>query len=102
MSRGRTPWLEILLSPDAKKKGDLEKRRLRILLGEFEEYRRSNRRKTRRFRAEAVRAGFRRCHDTPDYRAIVDVAARLPEQVIQGHEKLLMYYDVAAMRLGSA
>jgi hypothetical protein len=87
VSSGRTPRLEILFSSDAKKEGD---------------YRRSNRRKTRRFRAEAVRAGFRRCHDTPDYRAIVDVAARLPEQVIQGHEKLLMYYGVAAMRLGSA
>jgi len=29
-----------------------------------------------------------------------DEAAKLPEKVIQEDEKLLMYYDVATMRLG--
>ena len=88
--------------PNPRKEGDLEKIRLRTLLKEFEEYRASAKRKIRRFRTEAVRAGFKYCYDTQDYRTIVDVAARLPEQVIQEDEKLLMYYDVAAMRLGGA
>ena len=88
--------------PDPRKESDLEKKRLGALLKEFDEYRASANRKIRRFRTEAVRAGFKHCYDTQDYRAIVDVAAGLPEQVIQEDEKLLMYYDVAAMRLGSA
>lgn len=86
--------------PDPKKEGDLETLRLRTLLKEFEEYRASTKRKLKQFRTEAVRAGFKRCYDDHDYQAIVDVAGRIPEQVIQEDEKLLMYYDVAAMRLG--
>ena len=31
---------------------------------------------------------------------IVDLAEKLPETVLQEDEKLLMYYDVASMRLG--
>ncbi len=87
--------------PNPNKEGDLEKIRLRMLLRAFDEYRVSTKRKVRQFRSEAVRAGFKHCYDTQDYRTIVDVAARLPEEVIQEDEKLLMYYDVAAMRLSS-
>ena len=87
--------------PDPGKEGDLEKLRLRTLLKEFDEYRNSNSRMIRQFRSEAVRAGFKHCYDEQDYQTIVDVAAKLPEKVIQEDEKLLMYYDVATMRLGS-
>jgi len=86
--------------PDPKKEGDLEKLRLRTLLKEFDEYRTSTSRKIKQFRTEAVRSGFKHCYDAQDYQTIVDVAAKLPEQVIQEDEKLLMYYDVATMRLG--
>ena len=86
--------------PDPKKEGDLEKLRLRTLLKEFEDYRNSTSRKIKQFRTEAVRAGFKHCYDQQDYQTIVDVAAKLPEEVIQEDEKLLMYYDVASMRLG--
>jgi hypothetical protein len=86
--------------PDPSKEADLEKLRLRTLLKEFEDYRASTGRKLKQFRTEAVRAGFKHCYDTQDYQTIVDVAAKLPEQVIQEDEKLLMYFDVATMRLG--
>jgi len=86
--------------PDPSKEADLEKLRLRTLLKEFEDYRTSTSRKIKQFRTEAVRAGFKHCYDTQDYRTLVEVAAKLPEQVIQEDEKLLMYYDVASMRLG--
>ncbi len=86
--------------PDPKKEGDLEKLRTRTLLKEFEEYRTSTQRKIKQFRTEAVRAGFKHCYDEQDYQTIVDVAAKLPEKVIQEDAKLLMYYDVATMRLG--
>ena len=87
---------------DAKKESDLEKLRMRTLLREFEEYRTGSQRKIKEFRSEAVRAGFKRCYDAQDYETIVTVAAKLPEQVIQEDEKLLMYYDVATMRLGDS
>jgi hypothetical protein len=87
--------------PDPSKEGDLEKLRLRTLLKEFEEYRISTSKKIKQFRSEAVRAGFKHCYDEQDYQTIVDVAEKFPEKVIQEDEKLLMYYDVATMRLGS-
>ncbi len=86
--------------PDPKKAGDLEKLRERALLKEFEEYRASNAKQLRVFRVEAMRAGFKAAYDRKDYRMIVEVAEKLPETVLQEDEKLLMYYDVASMRLG--
>jgi len=86
--------------PDPKKEGDLERLRLRTLLREFDDYKTSSKRKIKQFCTEAVRAGFKHCYDEQDYQTIVDVAAKLPEKVIQEDEKLLMYYDVATMRLG--
>jgi len=49
-----------------------------------------------------VRAGFKAAYDARDYRTIVDVAAKLPDAVIQEDEKLLMYLDVAQMRIEDA
>ncbi len=86
--------------PDHRKSGDLEKLRLRALLKEFDVYRTCTSRKIKEFRTEAIRAGFKHCYDDGDYQTIVNVAAKLPEQVIQEDEKLLMYHDVAIMRLG--
>ncbi len=86
--------------PDPNKEGDLEKLRLRTLLKEFEEYRLSKTRKIKKFRTEAVRAGFKSFYDQGDYQTIVEVAAKLDDKIIQEDEKLLMYYDVATMRLG--
>jgi len=86
--------------PDPSKEGDLEKLRLRTMLKEFEDYKASTSRTLKQFRTEAVRAGFKAAYDSGDYKTIVAVAARLPETVLQEEEKLLMYYDVASMRLG--
>jgi hypothetical protein len=86
--------------PNPNKEGDLDKLRLRTLLKEFEEYRNSTSRKIKQFRTEAVRAGFKYCYDQSDYATIVAVAVKLPVKVIQEDEKLLMYYDVATMRMG--
>lgn len=86
--------------PDPNKAGDLEKLRERTLLGEFEEYKVPKQRSLKVFRTEAVRVGFKSAYDRQDYKTIVEVAAKLPESVLQEDEKLLMYYDVATMRLG--
>ncbi len=86
--------------PDPSKQIDLDKLRDRALLSEFEEYKASKERKLKLFRTEAVRAGFKAAYEAQDYKTIVGVAAKLPENVLQEDEKLLMYYDVASMRLG--
>jgi 16S rRNA G966 N2-methylase RsmD len=87
--------------PDPAKQGDLEKLREKSLLGEFETYKTSKDRQLKLFRTEAVRAGFRAAYEGQDYKVIVSVATKLPENVLQEDEKLLMYYDVASMRLGA-
>lgn len=86
--------------PDPKKSGDLEKLREKELLKEFEEYRTSKAKQLKVFRVEAMRAGFKAAYDKKEYATIVELAERLPEAVLQEDEKLLMYYDVASMRLG--
>ena len=86
--------------PDPSKQIDLEKLREKTLLTEFETYKNAKERKLKLFRTEAVRVGFKAAYDGQDYRTIVSVAAKLPENVLQEDEKLLMYYDVASMRLG--
>lgn len=86
--------------PDPSKQIDLEKLRERSLLTEFETYKHAKERKLKLFRTEAVRAGFKAAYEGQDYKTIVSVAAKLPENVLQEDEKLLMYYDVASMRLG--
>jgi DNA modification methylase len=86
--------------PDPSKQSDLDKLREKSLLSEFETYKTAKERKLKLFRTEAVRAGFKAAYDGQDYKTIVDVAAKLPENVLQEDEKLLMYYDVASMRLG--
>lgn len=86
--------------PDPKKEGDLEKLRMRTMLKEFDEYKTSTQRKLKQLRTEALRAGFKAAYDAGDYETIVAVAEKTPEKVLQEDDKLLMYYDVAKMRLG--
>src|SRR5262245_37855366 len=87
--------------PDPSKQIDLEKLREKTLLTEFEAYKQSKERKLKLFRTEAVRAGFKAAYEGQDYKTIVGVAGKLPDNVLQEDEKLLMYYDVASMRLGN-
>jgi DNA modification methylase/DNA-directed RNA polymerase subunit RPC12/RpoP len=86
--------------PDPKKSGDLEKLRERELLREFEGYRTNKAKQIKVFRVEAMRAGFKAAYDKKEYATIVEMAEKLPESVLQEDEKMLMYYDVASMRLG--
>jgi hypothetical protein len=86
--------------PDTNKALDLEKLREKALLREFEDYKISKAKKLKLFRTESVRIGFKAAYDAKDYATIVSVAQKLPESVLQEDEKLLMYYDVASMRVG--
>lgn len=86
--------------PDPNKQADVDHRRDRALLKEFEEVKESSQRKIKVFRTEAIRAGFKACWQERDYATIVKVAAKLPDAVLQEDEKLLMYVDNAQTRLG--
>jgi DNA modification methylase/rubredoxin len=88
--------------PDPNKAGDLEKLRERALLREFEEYRQSKERRLKLFRLEAIRAGFKKAWDEKDYKTIITIAEKVPENVLQEDPKLLMWYDQALMRSGEA
>ena len=86
--------------PDPNKAGDLEKLRERALLREFDEYRQLKQKKLKVLRLEAIRAGFRRAWQQNDYSTILEVAARIPEDVIQEDPMLLMWYTNSQMRAG--
>lgn len=86
--------------PDPAKQADIEKLRQRALLREFATYADGGTKKLKEFRTEAVRAGFKDAYSRRDWRTIVNVGRRLPEQVVQEDEQLLMYYDVASTNLG--
>ena len=84
--------------PDPHKATDLAELRTRGLLREFEEYRASTERRLKLFRLEAIRAGFRRAWQTKDYATIVEVARKIPDDVLDEDPKLLMWYDQASTR----
>ena len=85
--------------PDPNKQADLEKLREKALLKEFEEYRESKQKRLKIFRLEAVRAGFKKAWQEQQYRTIIEVAEKIPDNVLQEDPKLLMWYDQAVTRL---
>ncbi|MER2625062.1 MAG: DNA methyltransferase [Accumulibacter sp.] len=84
--------------PDPNKAHDLEKKRERTLLKEFETYKAFTGRKIKESRLEVLRAGFRSAWGNKDYATIINVANKLPEETLQEDEKLLLWYDQALTR----
>lgn len=84
--------------PDPNKAQDLEKKREKALLKEFEAYRLFTGRKIKESRLEVLRAGFRAAWASKDYATIISVANKLPEETLQEDEKLLTLYDLALTR----
>jgi DNA modification methylase len=84
--------------PDPNKASDLEKIRNRSLLREFNQYL-EEKKQLKQFRTEAVRAGFADAWQRKDFATIVNVAEKLPENILQEDPDLLMYYDNASLRV---
>lgn len=84
--------------PDVTKEGDVAKLREKNLLKEFESYTQSKG-KLKLFRSEAIRVGFSKLWKDKNYKAIIDMAERLPEVTIQEDQNLLMYYDISLSRI---
>jgi len=87
--------------PDPNKAGDLEKLREKALLKEFEEYKHAKK-KLKIFRLEAVRVGFKKAWQERDYKIIITVAEKIPNNVLEEDPKLLMWYDQAVTRTGTS
>ena len=95
VAKARDRWY----MPDPNKAGDLERLREKTLLKEFEEYKQVKK-KLRVFRLEAIRAGFKKAYQERDYAAIIDLAEKIPNNVLEEDPKLLLWYDQAVTRMG--
>ena len=84
--------------PDPNKAIDLEKKREKALLKEFDDYVGATGRKLKEFRLEVLRAGFKAAWGRKDYTTIIKVAQKIPEEALQEDEKLLLWYDQALTR----
>lgn len=84
--------------PDPNKAQDLEKKREKALLKEFDGYQAATGRKLKEFRLEVLRAGFKAAWGAKNYKAIIAIAQKIPEDALQEDEKLLLWYDQALTR----
>lgn len=85
-------------APDPNKAQDLEKRREKALLKEFQAYLGFTGRRLKEFRLEVLRAGFKDAWSKKDYQTIIKVAQKIPDEALQEDEKLLLWYDQALTR----
>ncbi len=85
--------------PDPSKAKDLEQKRERALVKEFEGYKAATKRQLKESRLEVLRAGFKAAWTAKDYETIISIAAKLPEDTLQEDEKLLLWYDQALTRM---
>ncbi len=98
IEKGKNRWYV----PDPNKAGDLEKVREKSLLKEFEIYRQRTKKFTNRdkFRIEAVRAGFKKAWQKRDYDTIIAIAKKMPKNVLEEDQTLLMFLDNSVTRVG--
>lgn len=85
--------------PDPTKAQDLEKKREKALLKEFDSYRTAPGRRLKEFRLEVLRAGFKSSWAARDFKTIIAIAQKVPEEALQEDEKLLFWYDSALTRM---
>jgi len=84
--------------PNPEREEDLQKLRDRDLLKQFSEYKAHSGRKLKTVRLEAVRCGFKKAWQERDYTTIINVAEKIPQDLLQEDQKLLMWYDQAQTR----
>ena len=87
--------------PDPSKAQDLEKKREKALLKEFDGYRSFAGKRLKEFRLEVMRAGFNAAWANKDYKTIIAIAEKIPGDALQEDEKLLTLYDLALTRMES-
>lgn len=84
--------------PNPDREEDLQKIRDRDLLKQFSDYKNYEGKKLKTVRLEAVRCGFKKAWQDRDYATIITVAEKIPQNLLQEDQKLLMWYDQAQTR----
>ena len=88
--------------PDPENEADLEKLRTKRLLKQFEAYKTEASKpkgKVKEARVEALRAGFKHCYQEKDFKTIVQIGDRIPNNLLMEDEVLLQFYDIASSRV---
>jgi DNA modification methylase len=88
--------------PDPENEADLEKLRAKRLLKQFETYKTEASKpkgKIKEARVEALRAGFKHCYQEKDFKTIVQIGDRIPNNLLMEDEVLLQFYDIAVSRI---
>jgi 16S rRNA G966 N2-methylase RsmD len=88
--------------PDPENEADLEKLRNKRLLKQFEVYKTEAAKpkaKIKEVRVEALRSGFKQCYQDKDFKTIVSIGDRIPNNLLMEDEVLLQFYDIASSRI---
>lgn len=89
--------------PDPENEIDLEKLRNKRLLKQFEIYRteaaKPKTKKIKEVRVEALRTGFKYCYQEKDFKSIVEIGNKIPENLLMEDEVLLQFYDIASNKI---
>ena len=89
-------------TPDPENEADLEKIRNKKLIRQFDEYKDQASKpkgKIKEVRVEALRVGFKSCYQEKDFKTIVQVGDRIPNNLLMEDEVLLQFYDIACSRV---
>ena len=85
--------------PNPSNAQQLEQKREKALLKEFETYRAFSGRRIKETRLEVLRAGFKHAWSNKDFPTIIAIAKKIPETTLLEDEKLLLWYDQALTRM---
>jgi hypothetical protein len=90
-------------TPDTNEAKDRETMRNKVLLKEYQSYidevKKPKAKKLKSVRVEALRAGFKNSHKNNDKQTIIELAEKIPQNILMEDEVLLMYYDLAMENL---
>jgi len=90
-------------TPDPNEAKDREALRSKVLLKEFTGYvtaiNQPKAKKLKEVRVEALRAGFKNSWEQKDFKTIVTLGDKIPQNILLEDEQLLMYYDIAKDRI---
>ena len=88
--------------PDIENEADLEKLRTKRLIKLFEVYKADASKpkaKIKEVRVEALRAGFKQCYQDKDFKTIITIGDRIPNNLLMEDEVLLQFYDIACSKV---
>jgi DNA modification methylase len=89
-------------APNPENEADLEKLRTKRLLKQFEVYKTEAAKpkgKIKEVRVEALRAGFKQSYQDKDFKTIVQIGDRIPNNLLMEDEVLLQFYDIASSKV---